>query len=353
MRQRGGSTSRRDHNDAATSAREIGGQLREAREERGLDLLTVHDRLDRPITQLEALEQGDLAVLADQARALSTLRRYAAFLGLDGDALALRMIDAWSTAPETAAVAASAPPTTLVASLSQPPDHLKAFTQTGPVPRFDRGPGARSRTAVHPAVAGPPTGTFPLVSPQAAKSDRKELARARRRLRAPSSLKVLTWLVALLLVAALVGLGIDQWRPRWLVSAHILRVEGPGGAAARQPPSSTGPATTVALTSSNAESATYAVRTGEFTVEIVTSGEVWLEVTSSEATAPLVAGVQPSGKRLSFPAKGTMTVQVGAVAVTVGVSVKGKTVFYNTPHNVPFSYIFSSGPGGSSSSSAS
>ena len=70
--------------------------LRAAREERGLDLLAVHDRLSRPITQLEALENGDLAGLPDQALALSTLRRYAAFLGLDGDALALQMIDAWS-----------------------------------------------------------------------------------------------------------------------------------------------------------------------------------------------------------------------------------------------------------------
>ncbi len=83
IRPRGGTTRRRDDQDAGTisSAEELGRLLRDAREERGLDLLAVHDRLSRPITLLEALENGDLANLPDQALALSTLRRYAAFLG--------------------------------------------------------------------------------------------------------------------------------------------------------------------------------------------------------------------------------------------------------------------------------
>jgi len=92
--------------------------LRAAREERGLDLLAVHDRLSRPITQLEALENGDLAGLPDQALALSTLRRYASFLGLDGDALALQMIDAWS-ATTTATPAAAVSPASRGATRTQ------------------------------------------------------------------------------------------------------------------------------------------------------------------------------------------------------------------------------------------
>src|ERR1700677_4228408 len=75
--------------------------LRKAREERGLDLLAVHDPLSRPITHLEALESGNLAALPDQALALSTLRRHASFLGLDGAPLALQMIDAWSSLAST------------------------------------------------------------------------------------------------------------------------------------------------------------------------------------------------------------------------------------------------------------
>ena len=141
IRPRGGATRRRDDQDEepTSSAEEIGRLLREAREERGLDLLAVHDRLGRPITQLEALERGDLASLPDQALALSTLRRYAAFIGLDGDAMALQMIDAWSDGPRAANGAthtdAGMAVTNVVAAVTRSPDHLRAFTQTGQVPR--------------------------------------------------------------------------------------------------------------------------------------------------------------------------------------------------------------------------
>src|ERR1700677_1950246 len=114
--------------------------LRNAREERGLDLLAVHDRLSRPITHLEALESGNLAGLPDQALALSTLRRYASFLGLDGDALALQMIDAWSSLASTTQGAVTsgngvrridgAALTNVVAAVSTGPDHLRALTPT-------------------------------------------------------------------------------------------------------------------------------------------------------------------------------------------------------------------------------
>ena len=147
IRPRGGTTRRRDDQDAGTisSAEELGRLLRDAREERGLDLLAVHDRLSRPITLLEALENGDLANLPDQALALSTLRRYAAFLGLDGDALALRMIDAWSAVPATANGAGRSPAgavTNVVTTVTSGPDHLRAFTQTGEVPKVGAGTAA-------------------------------------------------------------------------------------------------------------------------------------------------------------------------------------------------------------------
>ena len=60
IRPRSGTTRRRDDENQLTnsSAEEIGRLLRDAREERGLDLLAVHDRLSRPITMLEALERA-------------------------------------------------------------------------------------------------------------------------------------------------------------------------------------------------------------------------------------------------------------------------------------------------------
>jgi hypothetical protein len=347
IRPRGGATRRRDDQDeeSTSSAKEIGRQLREAREERGLDLLAVHDRLSRPITQLEALERGDLASLPDQALALSTLRRYAAFIGLDGDALALQMIDAWSAAPAMAGAAradSGAAVTNVVAAVTTGPDHLRAFTQTGQVPRVGAGTTAAVGGYGYDVATGPPTGTFPVVPRQELRQSKRAVARARRKQRAPRSLKVVTWVAAVLVLVVVAGFVILQQQPQWLASAHILRVvdHGRSGTTPAAPGTTPKPATAVTPTSSTPTSANYSVATKDFVVAITTTGKCWLIVTSSESQVPLIEGVQPPGKKLSFPAQGTMTVQVGASAVVVGISVGGKLVFYNAPPAAPFTYVF-------------
>jgi transcriptional regulator with XRE-family HTH domain len=351
IRQRGGTTRRRDDqdDDSISSAAEIGRLLREAREERGLDLLSVHDRLSRPITQLEALERGDLAGLPDQALALSTLRRYAAFLGLDGDALALQMIDAWSTSPPATQHRDSdrsnngAQLTNVVAAVTTGPDHLRAFTQTGQVPKVGAGSTAAAGGYGYDVGTGPPTGTFPVVPRQELRQSKRAVARARRRLRAPRSLKIITWLTALLLIAVVVGTVMLEQRPAWLASAHVLRVVEPAGAqSASRGVTTTGPgqAAPVTPTGSGGGTSSYSVNTKAFVVDVTTTGRCWVEVVSSQSSVPLVEGVQPAGQRLSYPAQGTMTVQVGSSAVVVGISVKGKVVFYNAPRAAPYTYVF-------------
>ena len=345
IRPRGGTTRQRDdqRERSDSSVEEIGRLLRDTREVRGLDLLAVHDRLSRPITQIEALENGDLASLPDQALAISTLRRYATFLGLDGDALALQMIDAWSTMPKSPAGAPDqgAVLTNLVAAVTTGPDHLRAFTQTGKVPKV----GGRSNSAAGGVVAtGPPTGTFPVVPRSEIRQSKRAVARARRRMRAPTSLKVLTWTAATLLLAVVVGFGIQQWRPQWLASSHILRVVPPNGAPATTP--ATTPAThshqttAVAPGPSIPNGSSFTVDTSHFTVNVATSGPCWVQITSSSSATPLVSGVQPAGKGLSFPATGTMTVQVGSSKVIVGVAIKGKNAFVTTPRSAPYTYVF-------------
>jgi hypothetical protein len=341
-----------------SSAEEIGRLLRDAREERGLDLLAVHDRLSRPITQLEALERGDLVRLPDQALALSTLRRYAVFLGLDGDALALRMIDAWSANPpagptpsDTAAVSK------VVAAVTTGPDHLRAFTQTGQVPRVGAGSTAAPGGYGFGVATGPPTGTFPVVPQKEIKDSKRAVAKARRRLRAPTPLKVLTWVAAILMLAVVAGFAIYQWRPQWLAQSHLLRVTQAGprsagphsstGTQAPTAPAATGPshptqqASPVVTTSTTGSSANYTVSARQFTATLITSAPCWVLVTSSDSPTPLLQGVQPAGKRLSFDAKrATLTVQVGASAVVVSVSVRNKVVFFNAPQVAPFTYVF-------------
>jgi hypothetical protein len=357
IRPRGGTTRRRDdeEDDAASSAEEIGRQLRARREERQLDLLTVHDRLGRPITQIEALEQGDLAGLPDQAMALSTLRRYAAFLGLDGDALALQMIDAWSAAPDprpaaaltgVTAVTASAAVTNVVTAVGAEPDHLRAFTQTGEVPRVgggSSGPPTGSGAYGYGVNTGPPTGTFPVVPRQDLKQSRRAVAKARRRLRAPKALRVATWVAAGLVLVVVAGFAIYRAQPTWLVQAHILRVARPGagGATTRSTTAQQAqPKAQVVQTGATGTSASYSVGTQHFDVVIATSNRCWVQVTSSSSSIPLVSGIQPAGKTLTIPATGTMTVEVGNTAVVLGISIGKKPVFLNAPHAIPFYYTF-------------
>ncbi len=352
IRPRGGTTRRRDdeEEDAASSAEAIGLLLRNSREERGLDLLTVHDRLSRPITQIEALENGDLARLPDQAMALSTLRRYAAFLGLDGDALALQMIDAWSTAgpspKQESPTEAGTAVTTVVTAVTSGPDHLRAFTQTGEVPKVgggSSGPPTGSGAYGYGVMAtGPPTGTFPVVPKHDLKQSRRSVAKARRRLRAPTSLKVITWVAAVLVLVAAAGIVIYRAQPKWLVQAHLLKVHQPGGAGAagQTAAPATHQASKVVQTSTGASSASYTVAADNFDVAVSTSGRCWVQVTSSKSSVPLVSGVQPAGKLLTFPADGALTVEVGSSAVVVAVTIDKKAVYYNAPSAVPFTYTF-------------
>jgi cytoskeletal protein RodZ len=390
MRPRGGTTRRRDdqqEQSPAATAEAIGKQLRRAREDRGLDLLSVHDRLSRPITQIEALERGELNGLPDQAVAISTLRRYATFLGLDGDALALQYIDAWPAAPDGSAAAdrtrVNQPVTGVVAAVTTGPDHLRAFTQTGQVPRV----GGRSTSAAGPGSSGyevstgPPTGTFPVLPRNELRQSRRALARERRRMRAPTSLKLVTWIAVVLVAAVLAGFVLLAVRPNLLASARILRVVEPGAAppataglssplatappvtsGSTSPPVSSGttapPATgrsaghgrahrqTAAVQSagSSANSASYAVADAHFTVAVATSGPCWVQITSSSSPVPLVSAVEPGGKILAFPSQGTMTVQVGSSRVLVGVTVKGKNALLIAPTTTPFTYVFSPAP---------
>ena len=350
IRPRGG-TARRggdgQDGDVAPGPESVGTRLRQAREERGLDLLAVHDRLGRPITQLEALEADDMAALPDEALAVSTLRRYAIFLGLDEDALT-RDFRTERSGDDRTLVSASV--SGVAAGVTTGPDHLRAFTETGEVPQVGGRVTSTAGTSGNYDYAvsvGPPTGTFPVVPRDDLRRSRRQVARARRRMHAPTSLKVVTWVAAFLVLAVAVGFVLLSTDAKVLADAHILKVAPPGSAAAGgsgggSPAAAAGPHQTfpVQPSGSTSSSASYTVATGKFTVVVATSGPCWVQVTSSSSAVPLVSGVQPAAKVLSFPAVGTMTVEVGSSAVLVGVTIKGKSAFTDAPKAAPFTYTF-------------
>ncbi len=357
-RQRGGATRR--HGDQPeqlpSSPAEIGRVLREARESRGLDLSAVHHHLGRPITQLDALESGDLDGLPDQAAALSTLRRYAAFVDLDGDAMALQLMEVWSAAPTRPRppVREAVPVTGVVTAVTAGPDHLRAFTQTGEVPAIGGAASARGFGSYGYGIAtGPPTGTLSVIPRDQIKETKRATARARRRRRAPAPLKILTWLVGILAVAAVAGLVIQRQHPQWMVQAHILRITQPDGQPLATSTRTTAPvrhtahrptSSVVAGPTDHSTQATYYVDTQHFTLGIATSAPCWVQITSPSSIAPLLQGTQPGGTVQSFKADKQITLDVGSSAVVIGIYINGKNVFLTKPTQTPFTYTFTTRP---------
>jgi hypothetical protein len=204
-----------------------------------------------------------------------------------------------------------------------------------------------SGTYDYSVSVGPPTGTFPVVPRAELRRSRRQVARARRRMRAPTLLKIGTWVAALLVLALLAGYILLAARPKVLADAHILRVVPAGSAAAggpNGPSTGTTPANRqvfpVQSTGSTSSSADYTVATAKFTVVVATSGPCWVQVTSSSSPVPLVSGVQPAAKVLTYPSVGTMTVEIGSSAVLVGIAVKGRNAFTDAPRVAPFTYTF-------------
>ncbi len=330
--------------------------LRETREQRGLDLVTVHDRLGRPITQLEGLESGDLRSMPDQAMALSTLRRYAAFLTLDGDALALQLMEAWSTAPAANGrrrLRDNGGLTGVVAAVTSGPEHLRAFTQTGQVPRVagfaTSTAGTGSGAYGYGVAVGPPTGMIPAIPASEFKDAKRAMARARRRRRAATPLKVTTWVAAVLVLVVVAGTVIQSAQPRWFVESHILRVTTPGGTplppAAH--PAVAAPAhhpadPVVETTTDGSTFGQFTVASQHFTLKLAASDVCWIQVIGSSSPTPQMQGDLQPGQEQSFNADKSITVEVGSSAVIVGILINGKPAFLNTPANTPFTYTFTS-----------
>ncbi len=360
-RQRGGATRRRDHRRQLPASPEAMGQLlRETRLERGLDLDTVERQVGLAPGVVGALESGALRSIGDREAAAACVSVYASFLTLDGDALGRQAAELWPPGPVGGPPLPGARPRTeiaatgLVTSVSTAPDHLRAFTQTGQIPRVGGGGtsvpfGTGSSAFV--VSTGPPTSTLSVVQREAIQESKRARRKARRRRRAHWTLKLATWVVALLAAVAVAGVVVQQRDPRWFAQHHLLRVTAPGGApvAAPAPPATRARTPTSAVVvptggGGGATSAAYTVAARRFTLRLATTAPCWVQVSSPASINPVFQGVLPAGSTTSYPTNQSLTVQVGASAVQLVVVVGGRSVFTTTPSNAPFTYSFTAAP---------
>ncbi|HLX87918.1 MAG TPA: RodZ domain-containing protein, partial [Acidimicrobiales bacterium] len=225
-------------------------------------------------------------------------------------------------------------------ALDDPGDtHLRPFTSTAQVPVV----GGRRYEAVNQFVS---TGVVPAVV-------------VWPRPRVPLALRLLVWLVAVLLAAAIAGLVIHKVRPKWLravevtagaaqPAAHASSGTGSKSSTTHSPagrqthPHPTAP---VSETSTGLNNASVAVAAPDYDVVVTTQAACWVEVTGPGSFKPTFSSVLPAGSTRTFPStQGQLTVLLGASHVVVQVQMAGKTVpgWQFTPTAVPFTLNFSS-----------
>ena len=386
MRARHKGSARRDRTPLPSTPVGIGTLLRATREEIGTSLLTVNTATGVTLGCLEAIETGHVLGYGDQVMILAGLRRYATYLGLDGDALALAMLDVWpAAAPVTGGLtrdgqvgphmpgsgALHGGPAVAAAPQRDPDATWMTGAVAGPLmpnvaparpaspieaAAHHGGGSAALEAPLAPAMASPwfssdaPTGVHdiltmtsqvPIVSgpgdPRRAQRDGAPPVYRKRR-RIPLALRFALFLTVALLAVGGAGLAVDRWHPQWLQDLHIVRshVASPGSAITTT--------TTVphfhSLTSSPS-GATYAVPARRFAVNIGISQPTWIQVTTSSSSAPVYTGVlQPQGQIQTFRANGDISVVIGAGGTVVSVSVNGKAIAMLKPPSAPYTLTF-------------
>jgi transcriptional regulator with XRE-family HTH domain len=379
-------TRRGDARGGPASVPELARALRRARTRQGLRLEDVSARTGLPLEQLQVLEIGTVERIPDRVAILRTLRHYADHLGLPGDRFVLAMVDQWPTTISRATSVVAVSPVAEVPAVAPPsfPDRIVAAPvhppDTGVVPASppavaaapagapavaggallaDRDPvqatahdlprtmSARS-SGLHaggdplPTITAVDTGVVPAYQPPATARP------GPRGPRTPLGLRVLVGVAAVAVLVGVAGLLVDHYQPHWLRDLGITHGPQPSGTQRTSGSSTTSPAPpqpTFAVASSTADTATLAVRSASFTVEVTAvNGSSWVQATGTGKTSPTFASVLTSGGTHTFSAQHSLVMMVGSVAAHLSVSVQGKTVGTYVPTAAPFTVTLQTMP---------
>ncbi len=346
----------------------IGRVLRAARLGQGLGLAEVQSQGGMASAEIRALEEGRTDWFSDQITALSSMRRYAWQLGLDGDELTLHLLGsdarpAPSRRPRHEAhEVRTAPPAAGPHAPAAGPrgGQSTVLRATFPHEAGER-PAARPThrpddTAAIPIYSFQDTAEIPAVgsvTPGYVPAGRR---RPSPRRKAPLGFRLTVWTC---LIAIFIGAGIlaiDHLRPQWLHDLHLL---------APSPVSSAKPGTgvhhkatggkngggnggTLAKVTSSSTTSTWSVPTTSFTVTISASHPCWVAVANSNAAPSTYTfeGVLGPGQVRSFHASGWLSVELGAAGASITVGASGSPAGHQLgllkPPVAPYTFIFTS-----------
>jgi hypothetical protein len=327
----------------------IGRSLQHARAEAGLSLPDAALRIGVASSELEALESGTVGRMQDRIETLRALRLYADSLGLPGDAFVLTVLDLWpsldlpSRNGDTGLVPVVSVTSAPAGGHSPSGDYGSAF------PSDRTGVSDSTITGMIESVTSPANDTR-----QVPIYETGQVAAIRQTV--PKYLKVLVSLVAILVVVASVGLGLNKQVSNWIHSAqtetnHLIKKvksdtginthsHKPGTKAKHTAAVAPIPKVTVAIDPSG-QGGTLTVAAPTFAVQVVTlKNPSWVQVTNSGSQVPVFSQVIAAGQTQSFVVTQSTTIETGSGAAHFLILSGLRIISYYIPTKAPFTMTF-------------
>jgi cytoskeletal protein RodZ len=356
-----------DANLLPASLPEMGRALRLAREQGALTIPEAANRAGLRHAEIEALENGEVGPQHDRIETLRTLKTYATSLGLPGNDYVLAAVEQWPAAGpnfvphgDTAVVP--------VVSISSAPagGHWPAGAQW---PSDATGVADATTTGVFDAVHPAPRGEQWHDTGQVSIVDTGEVPAVR--LGAPRGLKVLTWLVASLVVVGGVGLleqdHVKGWAhdvrsstAHWYDNAktalgitskpsgHTTNSATNAATNAATHPSSSTPGHTSAppykvVTDPSGQAATFNVPAPSFVVQVTAvNAPCWVQAVAGGNARPVFGQVLQAGQSHNFTvtSSSSMTIETGSAAGHAALYRGFKLLGSFVPAKTPFTMTF-------------
>jgi cytoskeletal protein RodZ len=291
-------------------ADEIAEILKKRREAKGKTIAELAATLSMPANQLIALESGHLEVFPSQLATLSSLRQYAKAIKLDGDQLALKLLDSWSIADS--------------------PDYLEKTGRT------------QSDTAEE-KVYSESTSEIPVIetSVRLDKKRREPLKLEAPKSKTPRILVAMLWIFIVLIVAGLILIFLEHTHPAWFSSLKRQAVL-PGTISLNQPTVTQANSSALKLLKSSSTGATYQVPFKNFDVKVTATQNCYVQITVPSPSSPVLFSGDMQNQSVAYYNKNNVSVLLGASGSSVSIFTSNKTIAVLTPKSVPFTYSFTS-----------
>ncbi len=303
--------------------------LRAERQRQELDVVDIAESLGVPSSHLVALEEEQFDIFPTQLVALSTLRQYAKVLKLNGDMLALKLLDTLSQDPES-----------ILNSDNSADENQRQAIQNrdGRGVLYNKSGNQIHKTAEVPLIKAPDSST------EKKKPQRRQVVIPRKS-STPMGIKITLWVAIALVVIGLIGIILEQAKPSWFQSIHAPAVTPstiPITAPTVIKKTTTGNGN-FKLTSKSPSSASYQIGSSSFNLKVASTGTPWVEVVNNTNSSVLFEGILNSGQSQSFSNLTNATVQIGSANLTLSISNSTKNIGNIAPAQAPFTYNFVSG----------